>query len=56
MIRNKKRILLLPLVLILVFVMSFPAGAAEWPDTVVDGHLHYLDFLQQSDGFFKLTR
>ena len=54
--RKKKRILLLPLVLILVFVMSFPAGAAEWPDTVVDGHLHYLDFLQQSDGFFKLTR
>ena len=43
-------------VVLMVLALSFNAYAAEWPDTVVDGHLHYLDFLQQTDGFLKLTR
>ena len=42
--------------ILMTFILSSNAYAADWPETVVDGHLHYLDFLQQTEGFFKLTR
>lgn len=41
--------------LLLLLLLAPTAAVGEgMPDRVVDGHLHYLDFIQQTDGFEKL--
>ena len=56
MINGKKIISLAVSVVLLLSAFTISAEAAEWSETVVDGHLHYLDFLQRSDGFSALTK
>lgn len=41
--------------LILVLLLPAIALGAQMPEAMVDGHLHYLDFLQGSDGFEPLV-
>lgn len=36
--------------------MLYPVFCAEMPTNIIDGHLHYLDFTQKTDGFDKLVK
>lgn len=51
MVSNKKI-----LIASICLFISFSLFCADMPKQIVDGHLHYLDFTQKSDGFEKLVK